>query len=111
MWLGGNSEPGYERGARLGDGFIFAADGEDSLEQWARVKHHLGVLGRPEEGFGRELLAIFARNRQEAADHLKRWRDAGGTHGTVPSMDKGLGGDINAHVDYVADVKRLLDAG
>jgi hypothetical protein len=47
----------------------------------------------------------------EAADHLKIWRDAGGTHGCVPSMDKGLGNDIDAHIDYIAKVKRLLDAG
>jgi probable F420-dependent oxidoreductase len=111
IWIGGHSEPGYERGARLGDGFIFAADGTGALEAWARVRHHLAVVGRPEEGFGRDLLAIFAQNQQEAADHLKMWRDAGGTHGTVPSMDKGLGNNIDAHIDYIAEVKRLLDAG
>jgi hypothetical protein len=54
---------------------------------------------------------LFARNQQEAADHLKRWRDAGGTHGSVPSMGKGLGNNIEAHIDYVAEVKRLVDAG
>lgn len=111
LWLGGYSEPAYDRGARLGDGFVFAADGAAAVEQLARVNERLDAHGRPQEGFGRELLALFARNQQEAADHLKRWRDAGGTHGTVPSMDKGLGGDINAHIDYVAEVKRLLDAG
>ncbi|CAN7633669.1 LLM class F420-dependent oxidoreductase [Phenylobacterium sp. LjRoot225] len=111
IWLGGHSEPAYERGAQLGDGFIFAAPGAGAVEAWARVRHHLGALGRPEEGFGRELLAIFARDPQEAADHLKIWRDAGGTHGCVPSMGKGLGGDIDAHIEYVAEVKRLLDAG
>lgn len=111
LWLGGHSEPAYERGARLGDGFIFAADGAGAVEAWARVKHHLAALGRPEEGYGRELLAIFARNPQETADHLKMWRDAGGTHGCVPSMEKGLGNHIDAHIDYIAEVKRLLDAG
>jgi probable F420-dependent oxidoreductase len=111
IWLGGYSEPAYERGARLGDGFIFAAAGADAVAAWARVKHHMDAIGRPEAGFGRELLAIFARNPQEAADDLKRWRDAGGTHGCVPSMDKGLGNDIDAHIDYLARVKQLLDAG
>ena len=110
LWLGGNSEPAYARGARLGDGFIFAGTGASGLEQWARVRHHLGGAGRSEDGYGRELLAIFASNAQEAADHLRVWRDAGGTHGCVPSMEKGLGGDIDAHIDYVAEVKRLFDA-
>jgi probable F420-dependent oxidoreductase len=111
LWLGGHSEPAYERGARLGDGFIFAAPGAAAIEAWGRVKHHLGVLGRPENDYGRELLALFARNPVETADHLKMWRDAGGTHGCVPSMDKGLGSNIDAHIDYVAKVKRLLDNG
>jgi alkanesulfonate monooxygenase SsuD/methylene tetrahydromethanopterin reductase-like flavin-dependent oxidoreductase (luciferase family) len=111
LWVGGYSEPAYERGARLGDGFIFAAPGAGAVEAWGRVRHHLAAHGRSEDGYGRELLAIFAQNPQEAADHLKLWRDAGGTHGCVPSMDRGLGNNIDAHIDYVAEVKRLVDAG
>jgi len=26
-------------------------------------------------------------------------------------MNKGLGGNIDAHIDYVAEVKHMLDAG
>jgi probable F420-dependent oxidoreductase len=111
VWLGGYSEPAYERGARLGDGFIFAANGAAAIAAWGRVKHHLAAAGRTEAGYGRELLAIFARDPQEAAAHLKLWRDAGGTHGCVASTDKGLGNNIDAHIEYVAEVKRLLDAG
>lgn len=111
IWLGGHSEPAYERGAKFGDGFIFAAPGVAAVEAWGRVGHHLGALGRSEEGFGRELLTLFAKDPQEAADTLKIWRDTGGTHGCIPSMDKGLGNNIDAHIDYIAEVKRLLDAG
>jgi probable F420-dependent oxidoreductase len=39
IWIGGHSEPAYERGDRLGDGFIFAAAGADAVESWSRVKH------------------------------------------------------------------------
>lgn len=111
IWLGGHTEPGYVRGAQFGDGFIFAANGAGAVEAWGRVKHHLGVFGRDEKNYGRELLAIFARNAQEAADHLKMFRDAGGTHGCVPSMGKGLGNNIDAHIDYIATAKHILDAG
>lgn len=111
LWLGGHTEPAYERGARIGDGFVFAADGQGAVEAWSRVKHHLAGLGRSHDDYGRELLALFARNPQEVADHLKIFRDAGGTHGAVPSMGKGLGNDIDAHIEYVAQAKRLLDAG
>lgn len=111
LWLGGHSEPGYERGAKFGEGFIFAATGDIGLQQWGRVRHYLGLHGRSEEDFGRELLALFAANYRESAEHLKQWRDDGGTHGTVHSMDKGFGDDIDAHIDYMAEAKRLLDAG
>jgi len=111
IWLGGHSEPAYERGAKFGDGFIFAASGPAAVEAWMRTKYHLESMGRSSASFGRELLTIFAAGRPEAADDLKIWRDSGGTHGCVTSMGKGLGADIDAHIDYAAKVKRLFDAG
>jgi hypothetical protein len=95
----------------LGDGFIFAATGGGAIEALSRVKHHLRAFGRAEDDFGCELLTQFARNPHEAASHLKMWRDAGGTDGCVPSTDKGFGSNIEAHIDYIAEVKRFMDAG
>lgn len=109
LWLGGHTEPGFKRGARLGDGFIFAATGEGAIEGWNRVKFHLDELGRDNEAFGKELLTIFARNAGEAVEHLKMFRDIGGTYGSFHSMDKGLGNNIDAHIDYIAEAKRLWD--
>ncbi len=111
IWIGGYSEPAYRRGAQLGDGFIFAAPAAIAVEAWARVKHHLGELGRSTDDYGRDLLTLFARDARDSADYLKIWRETGGTHGTVPSMDKGLGGDIDSHIDFLADVKRIFDLG
>jgi hypothetical protein len=42
---------------------------------------------------------------------LRQFRDVGGTHGSISSMNKALGGDIDAHIDWVAKTKQLLDAG
>ena len=111
IWLGGHSDAAYQRGAKFADGFIYAAPGAGAAEAWEKTRQHLQAMGRAEYGFGRELLTLFARDAQDTADHLRTWRDAGGTHGCVPSMDKGLGPDIEAHVDYLAKVKRLFDAG
>ena len=108
IWLGGYSEPAYERGARLGDGFVFAAPGPGAAAALARVAHHREALGRSMAGFGTDLLAIFARDIDEAAQHLAIWRDAGGTHGTIDSMDKGFGANIDAHIEFMAEVKRKL---
>jgi probable F420-dependent oxidoreductase len=111
IWVGGYSEPAYERGARLGEGFIFAAPADAAAEALGRVHHHLGELGRSRDGFGLELLAIFARGVRQAAETMKRWRDAGGTHGCIQSLDQGLGPDIDAHIEYLAEAKRIVDAG
>jgi probable F420-dependent oxidoreductase len=111
IWIGGYSEPAYERGARLGDGFIFAAPSDAALEALGRVKHHLAVVGKSAHDYGTELLAIFARGTRQAADTMRIWRDAGGTHGCVQSLDQGLGPDIDAHIDYLAEAKRIIDAG
>lgn len=110
VWLGGYTEPGYVRGAQFGDGFIFAAPGADAVAGWERVKHHLAEFGRDEKSYGRELLTLFARNPQESVEHLKMFEDAGGTHGCIASMGKGLGSDVDAHIDYIADVKQRWDA-
>jgi probable F420-dependent oxidoreductase len=110
IWVGGYTEPGFKRGV-LGDGYIFAALPDGAKEGWERVKHHLHADGRSEEGYGRELLAIFAKDQREAADHLNTWRDSGGTHGCVYSEGKGLGANVDAHIDYFADVRNLLKLG
>lgn len=111
VWLGGHSEPGYRRGAQFGEGFIFAATGEGAVAGWERVKFHLDAFGRDEKEYGRELLTLFARNQQEAVDHLRLFQDAGATHGCIHTMDKGLGDNVDAHIDYMAEAKRLWDEG
>lgn len=111
LWIGGHSEVAYERGARLGDGFVFAATGQIGVEALERVRHHLRELGRDEKTYGSELLTLFAKDPQEAADDLRTFRDAGGTHGSVRTTDKGLGKDIDAHIDYMARTKQLYDKG
>jgi len=111
IWLGGHTEPGYKRGARLGDGFIFAATGKGAVEGCQRVKHYLDAFGRNSEKYGRELLTLFAKNEVETVDHLRQFADVGGTHGSVHSCDKGLGKDIDAHIAFIADVKHRYDAG
>jgi hypothetical protein len=73
------------------------------------VRHYLRKVGRDEAEYRGELFALFARDNQGTVDHLRRWRDAGGTHTGVPSMNNRLGGDIDAHIEYVADVKRMLN--
>ena len=111
IYYGGYSEPGYERGARLADGFLFAANRDGALKGLERVRHYLRQYGRDEASFGRELLAMFVRDEHETADALKAWRDAGGTHGCFQTVERGYGTNIEAHIEYMAKVARLVTGG
>lgn len=107
VWLGGLTEPAFARAARLGDGFIFLMDPATADAGWGRIRLHLQAAGRAEADFGRELYASSADGAREAADHAKAWRDLGGTHLCVPSLEKGLSG-LRAHLDYLAEALHLI---
>jgi len=108
IWMGGFSEPAYRRAAKLGDGYIFAGD-IDSIEgAWKRVQELLREAGRPVDGFGAEFLELRrGHTAQDSADCLKRWRDLGGTHGSIHTMYRGFR-DIREHIDFVGEVQRRL---
>ena len=108
IWLGGWSEPAYERAARIADGFIFAATAEGAIEALGRVNHHLAENRRPLDSFGRELLAFFTGDPDDTAAQLAVWRDAGGTHACICSQDKGFGAEVEAHIAFIAEVRQRL---
>ena len=55
IWLGGSSEPAYDRAARLADGFIFiGGDIDRAIDAWTRLRDRVRSLGRPVEEFGAE---------------------------------------------------------
>lgn len=119
IWIGGFSEPAFRRGGRVGDGFIFAgslrsefASGstkvDSVLEGWQRVQHHLAEAGRSVENFGADFIALASRSVTDAVDEIHRWRDAGGTHASVYTMDKGFT-EPEQHIDFLAEVRAKLD--
>jgi probable F420-dependent oxidoreductase len=104
IWMGGFADPAFRRAVRTGDGFIFATTAYASVETgWARIKQMLAEAGRAETGFGRDYIALRTAGAEDAADCLKRWRDAGGTHGTICPLDQGHF-DIRRHIDFVGEV-------
>jgi alkanesulfonate monooxygenase SsuD/methylene tetrahydromethanopterin reductase-like flavin-dependent oxidoreductase (luciferase family) len=104
IWMGGFTDPAFRRAARLGDGFIFGARTHADLERfWARTRQLLAEAGRSEATFGRDYFTLRAAGAEEVADDLKRWRDGGGTHGTISSLGRGFS-DIRQHVDFVGEV-------
>jgi probable F420-dependent oxidoreductase len=109
IWLGGRSEAAFERAARLADGFIFFGGGIDhAVECWNALRERLRGLGRSLEDFGADYVAL---PQSGGVDRLMAeidvWREAGGTHVSVVTMDRGLA-SIEDHVEYLGTVAGAL---
>jgi probable F420-dependent oxidoreductase len=105
IWLGGFTEPAFDRAARIGDGFIFsaAADFDRTIEAWKRLRGRVRDLGRSVDDFGGESVVRARGELTALADQIAGWREAGGTHVSVVSMGLGLD-SVEAHIDYFASV-------
>jgi probable F420-dependent oxidoreductase len=108
IYGGGNSEPAYRRAAKLGDGFIFAGDFENSvLPGWRTLQGYLAEAGRSVDGFGAEYLLPDGAGVQTTLDQIRRWQDAGGVHVATRSMGQGFK-TAQQHIDYYAEIRQRL---
>jgi len=103
IWVGGFSDPAFRRGARRGDGFLFARDVESAMEGRERVRHFAAEAGRDLAGFGWELTANRASTPPEMAQMAERWAEEGGSHFSVGTMRNGLT-TVDQHIEFITDV-------
>lgn len=112
IYVGGFSEAAYRRGAKLGDGFLFAGAGvRDILPGWARVKELLIEEGRKVEDFTAQCLIMNSKfgglTPEEARDNIRRWEDAGGKYASIVTMGKGFK-TADEHIDFLNEVRQKL---
>jgi probable F420-dependent oxidoreductase len=107
IWVGGFSDPAFRRGARRGDGFLFAGDIDAALAGEERVRHHAAEAGRSLDRFGWDFTANRKSTPAATAELAERWAEAGGTHFTVGTMRNGLDSST-AHIGFIADVAGRL---
>jgi probable F420-dependent oxidoreductase len=108
IWLGGSGEAAFNRAARLADGFIFFGGGIDhNVDAWQRLRDRVRDLGRSVDHFGADYVALPPGGVGDLTDEIDAWRDAGGSHVSVVTMDRGLDG-VDGHIDYLASVARAL---
>ena len=94
IWIGGFSEPAFQRAARMADGFIYSLYGPDgpdghTKETVDHIRELVSNAGREQADFGIELLAPLPVSPGEFADLVEAWSGAGVTHMTLHL----LGGD------------------
>jgi probable F420-dependent oxidoreductase len=109
IWLGGSSDVAYDRAARLADGFIFFGGGIDhTVGAWNQLRERVQALGRPVEDFGADWVALPHGDVDNVSADVDAWRQAGGTHISLVSMDLDLD-SAGGHIDYLATVANALE--
>lgn len=108
LWVGGFSEPAYQRGAALGDGFIFAGPTERALAGWERVCELLEEEERDVDEMGADW-CLRGDTPDDVADRVEAWKDAGGSHATVVTLGLGFGADVDAHIAHLEGVAETLE--
>jgi probable F420-dependent oxidoreductase len=109
IWLGGNGEVAFDRAARLADGFIFfGGSSRVVVNDWKRLRDRVGVLGRSVEDFGADWVVLKRDTIGDLTGEIDAWREAGGTHVSVDTMDRGFE-SVGGHIDYLTSVADALD--
>lgn len=111
IWVGGFTAPAFDRGARLGDGFLFGG-GTDRAEQGlAAVRDGLDTYGRARDGFGADWLCrADEAGAVGVAERVETWEGMGGTHVSIVTMGLGLD-SVEAHLDELAATADVLGLG
>jgi hypothetical protein len=107
IWVGGFGDAAFKRGARLGDGFMFAGPLDRCLDGWEQVKGLLGGNGRGIAGYGGDLVTTSANTIDQVAAAYEAWEQAGGTHLSVAMTGMGLD-STEAHLDFMNQVHAKL---
>jgi probable F420-dependent oxidoreductase len=108
IWLGGSGDAAFERASRLADGFIFFGGGvKRRADDWAQLRDRIRGVGRSIEEFGADYVAVPRDGIGDVQAESDAWRDAGGTHFSVVTMDLGLD-SVDDHIDYLASVADQL---
>ncbi len=90
IWFGGFTEVAIRRTARVGDGFIFGHHGGGMLNL-CRVLHELTEKeGRSRNEMGVEVIVPYSVGPDAWAKIAEEWKEAGATHLTVRTMDRGM---------------------
>lgn len=107
VWIGGSTDPAFERAARIGDGWMpqFRPD-EAGIAKVERVRHFARQAGRDPATLGMEArLTLNAVPRDEWRRDIERWRDLGATHLSINTMNMGL----RSPQEHIETIQRVYD--
>ena len=109
MLVGGFADAAFRRGAKLGDGFIFAEGYGNIPKCVRRLNEYLEEEGRDPAAFTRYLLPRRMSDSAGEVEAVEEWRALGGTHYSVEPHHRNLG-TLEAHLDFMRDRAEALRA-
>jgi len=113
IWCGGFAEAMFRRAVELADGFVFGYGlGDDAMSGWLRVQELLAEARRPVEEFGAHFLMHppdGPYSDEETLQGIERLRDAGATHASLYTMQRGFT-DVEQHVEYLTAIRESFEA-
>lgn len=108
VWVGGFAQQAIERAGRLADGFVEAGPPEAAIQVMKGVDAVREAAGRSDQPFGHTLVTLMSLSEDDCVAAGEAWREAGGTHLSICSMNMGHGTSVNAHLDFVSRVGERL---
>ena len=96
VWMGGFSEPAYDRAARIADGFILTSRSADGIALAGSIREKVAAAGRDPAAFGIEGIVGAQGGPAEWEERMRAWRSAGASHISVVAMNMGL--DVGGHM-------------
>lgn len=107
VWVGGFADVALRRGARIGDGFIFADGAVDAFEAAPKVLRFRREAGLACDEYGLHINMLKAKSPDEVVETVARWAGIGGSHASVSTMGHGFT-TIEQHLEFVETVAEAL---
>ena len=101
VWIGGFSPAAIDRAGRLADGFIEAGPVEIAINVMRGVDAAREKHGRADQPFGHTFVTLMCQNEEDTVAATEKWREAGGSHVSLTTMNMGFGSEVNAHLDAI----------
>ncbi len=96
IWMGGFSDPAYQRAAEIADGFIFTSRAANAPTLAKEIKEKVAAAGRDPGAFGIEGIVGLQGDDDANRAAVETWREAGASHLSVVAMNQGL--DAAGHI-------------
>jgi probable F420-dependent oxidoreductase len=108
IWIGGFAPAAIDRAGRLADGFVAAGPVDAAIEVKSAVDAARTAHGREGQDFGHTLVTPMSLSEDDAVAAAERWREAGGTHVSICTMNMGFGTSVDAHLEFIERIAERL---